>query len=89
MNQAEVDSYREYCERTRLVRRLICWTGIVVSVAIGLAVGYMWSFLAGIPLACILAAAWDPVFHRLDRAMQVRRFPELATANGTWRRTTI
>lgn len=86
MNQAELDSYREYRERTRLLRRLIWWIGFGVWVGIGLAVGYLWSFLAGIPLTCILVAEWIPGFTRLDRAMQNRRFPGLTTANGTWQR---
>lgn len=89
VDQAELAARRDRCERMRFVRKLMFWAGFGVAVGVGLAVGYAWSFLAGIPLTCSLAAARDPLFHRLDKAMQIRRFPELATANGSWRRTRI
>jgi fatty acid desaturase len=93
MEQAELESYRArqgeidaYRARTRSLRAVIWWAGLLASVGSGLAVGSLWSFRAGIPLACGLGLLWLPTFLRLDRAMQIRRFPELGGENARWRR---
>jgi hypothetical protein len=84
--RADADAHREYQERTRPLRKVLWWTGVALSAAIGLAVGFLWSFAVGIPLACLLALAWLPAFLRLDKTMQIRRFPELAGDDVVWRR---
>lgn len=80
---AEIDAYRA---RTRLIRTLIWWTGLLASVGIGLAVGFLWSFVAGIPLACALALLWLRAFLRLDQTTQIKRFPALRGQKARWRR---
>lgn len=66
----------------------VIWTAIMgVSVAGGLAVSYVWSFAAGIPLMITLALLGLSAQRRISKARWIRRFPELADEQARWRRT--
>jgi hypothetical protein len=81
MDEAEIRarnaSIEAYRAKARLVRGVVWWSGLLAAVGVGLAVGYLWSFAAGIPLACVLVLLWLQGFLRLTKSAQIRRFPEL------------
>lgn len=86
MSGAGDDVYRQYQEQTRRLRALLWWSGFGGSIGLGLAVGFAWSFAVGIPLALVLVSIWLPLFLRIVKAMQIKRFPELAGENAVWTR---
>jgi uncharacterized membrane protein len=77
-----------YNQRVKPFLKAVWWTGLLLCVGVGVAIGYAWSFVVGISIMCVLALVWLPVFLRLHKALQVRRFPELADEHARWRRTT-
>lgn len=84
MKPADFDTY---LKRHRLLTR-VTWYGLLgFSVGIGLLIGFVWTFAVGIPAAVVVAGLSLSAQLRISKALWVRRFPELASKDISWRRT--
>jgi hypothetical protein len=75
---------RQFETETRRIRALVWWSGTLLMTAIGLAVGYLWTFAVGIPAACALELGWLALFRRLAHAALIKRIPELGGDQVRW-----
>jgi hypothetical protein len=76
-------------EFQRINRRTEAWTWLGLfggSIALGLLVGFAWTFAVGIPLTIVLVLVALPLQLRLSKARWMRRFPELRDADVAWPR---
>ena len=60
---------------------------LVVAVCVGcfFAIGAVWSYVAGLALAGVVLLASYEALKRWNRARWLRRFPELAELDFSWR----
>ena len=84
MDRGEFEAYREHRARAGLV---ISWTNLVLALAIGYALGLVWSLLVGALVTVALVAAGRQAHIWWERTRWLRRFPELADdPNLRWER---
>ena len=75
------DARREHHYR---VRRRVWFAVVFVSVAVGYAAGQASSVLIGGVVTVALLIGAEIVYRRVDKAVLVKRFPELDNANVRW-----
>jgi hypothetical protein len=66
----------------------IVWYSITAGcVGSGFAIGQLWTYVVGFPVAGVLALGGFSLHLRLHRARWHARFPDLRSENVRWRRT--
>jgi hypothetical protein len=81
MHSMSFDSYREHHRR---VARRIWFAVLFVSVAAGYAAGQASSLLIGGLVTVALLVGAEIVYHRVDKAVWLKRFPELDNPLVRW-----
>jgi hypothetical protein len=77
-------SFDAYCEHHRRVARRIWFAVGFVSVAAGYMAGQASSSLIGGLMTVALLVGAEIVYRRVDKAVGLKRFPELDNANVRW-----
>lgn len=74
MDRAAFDSFREQHIRNR---RIVWWLIVAACVVLGYGISLLGTLLVGAVATVALIAAIQPIFLRCDRAVWLKRFPEL------------